>query len=113
MLDASGFVMAMQKMSQNVQEAGKPVNVEFGTVISITPLQISVDQKMILGVNQLILSRDVTNYTTTCTISWTHESGTKQITINNALKQGERVILLRLQEGQQYLVLDRVGGGTA
>lgn len=112
MADASGFVMAMQKLSQNTQLAGKPVNVEYGTVVSASPLQISVDQKMVLGVNQLVLSRNVTNYTTSCTVSWQYESGTKSIIINNALKAGDRVILLRQQEGQRYLVLDRIGGGT-
>ena len=35
-------------------------------------------------------------------------SGTKEITIHNALKVGDEVILLKKKGGQKYLVLDRV-----
>lgn len=30
---------------------------------------------------------------------------------NNHLEKGEEVILLRMQGGQKYIVLDRIGGG--
>lgn len=42
----------------------------------------------------------------------THDiEGTKQMTIHNHLEKGEEVILLRMQGGQKYIVLDRIGGG--
>jgi len=34
--------------------------------------------------------------------------GTKSITINNALKQNDKVILLQQAGGQKYIVLDKV-----
>lgn len=43
----------------------------------------------------------------------THDiEGTKQMTIHNALEKGEEVILIRQQEGQKYIVIDRIGGGS-
>ena len=35
-------------------------------------------------------------------------SGTKTITIHNALKVGDKVVLLRKQGGQSYFILDRI-----
>lgn len=37
-------------------------------------------------------------------------NGKKEILIHNSLKSGENVILLRMQGGQKFLVLDRVVG---
>lgn len=35
-------------------------------------------------------------------------NGTKSITIHNALKNGDKVILIRQQGGQKYVVLDKI-----
>ena len=37
-------------------------------------------------------------------------AGQKQITIHNSLNVGDEVILIRQQEGQKFLVVDRIGG---
>lgn len=37
--------------------------------------------------------------------------GRKQVLLHLALRQGEKVILLRMQGGQKFLVLDRLGEG--
>ena len=36
-------------------------------------------------------------------------NGQKQITIHNGLDVGDEVILIRQQEGQKFVVLDRIG----
>lgn len=47
----------------------------------------------------------------TTKLTHTHDiEGTKQMTIHNHLEKGEEVILLRMQGGQKYIVLDRIGG---
>lgn len=114
MADAAALVGAIKKAAQQAGDAAKPVSIEFGTVISTSPLQVQVDQKMPLGSAQLVLSRHVTNYSTTCTVNWNTSdgasvTGAKAITINNALAVGDRVILVRQQEGQKYLIFDRMG----
>lgn len=47
------------------------------------------------------------------TVKHAHDiEGRKQMTIHNGLLKGEKVILLRQQEGQKFIVWDRIGGGS-
>lgn len=126
--DASGLVEAIKKAAVEAVGAGKPVNVCFGKVVSEMPLIINVEQKMELGEQQLILTRNVTEYATTISVNWEtengggdtgetadgqhrhHVMGQKQAIIHNALKTGDEVIIIRQQEGQKYIVVDRIGG---
>lgn len=62
MPDASELVKIIKKTSKEAVEAGKPMNILFGKVISEEPLKINVEQKMVLGKAQLILSRNVTEH---------------------------------------------------
>ena len=58
--DANELVDTLKRAAVEAVEAGKPVNVYFGEVVSASPLKINVEQKIILGEKQLILSRNVT-----------------------------------------------------
>lgn len=146
MADGIQLTKAMRRNAIDAMESTKPVNVCFGTVVSSSPLKIDVEQRMVLGEGQLILTRNVTEYTTMVTVQWQTEleeirhkhqmknitddagdnitsanteyqevshkhdiEGTKQMTIHNALEKGEQVILIRQQEGQKFIVLDRIG----
>ena len=118
-------ILQMANLNENIKnialkafEESKPVNICYGIVKTINPLSIFVEQKMLLPAEFFVLSRNVTNYSATMTINWSTEnaqghnhsvSGDKTVTINNALKVGEKVILIRFQGGQDYLVLDRIG----
>lgn len=122
MPDATDLTKAIKKAALKAQESAKPVNICFGTVETTNPLTINVEQKMTLGEKQLVLCRSVTEYTTMATVQWETEQneqphkhsieGTKQMIIHNALEKGEGVILIRQQEGQKYIVIDRIGGGS-
>lgn len=105
MSDANELVNAMKRAALDAMEASKPVNLVFGEVVSISPLQITVEQKMILGVKQLALSRNVTEYTVKTTGGGIQD----EITIHNSLAVGDEVILMRQQGGQKFIVLDKVG----
>ena len=122
------LVKLIKRISDDAHNATKPVEVCFGKVQSIAPLQILVDQKLLLEAEQLILSRDVTEYQIDITtLSWLTENrsggggdaafashnhdiiGRKSIIVHNALIVGDEVILIREQGGQRYIVIDRVG----
>ena len=60
--DAVELVKTMKKAALDAMESSKPVAVYFGEVQSVSPLKINVEQKMILGEAQLILSRNVTDF---------------------------------------------------
>lgn len=129
--DANELVETLKRAAVEAMEAKKPVNVYFGEVVSAAPLKINVEQKMVLGEKQLILSRNVTNFKTSITggniknyyytgsttdsgtapvsPSHVHAVGKIEITVHNGLVVGDEVILLRQQKGQKFIVLDRVG----
>lgn len=144
LLDANELVALLKKAALDAVEASKPVNVYFGEVLSASPLKINVEQKMILGEKQLILSRNVTDFTRMVTVDWLTESslsththtvqgsdgngdsidlttgaknlahthkitGKKKIIVHNGLVVGDEVILIRQQEGQKFIVWDRIG----
>lgn len=125
MPDMGAFLTAMKQQAVNAMESTNPVNLLFGTVTQEKPLQITTDQMMVLGAAQLILTRNVTEHVLQVVTAWqtSKESGGSgdsafaahahnvtggEVTVKNALKAGERVILVRQQEGQRFLVLDRV-----
>ncbi|SYX84601.1 DUF2577 domain-containing protein [Paenibacillus alvei] len=80
--------------------AADPVSVIFGSVTSVTPIEINIDQRLSLTTEFLILSESVQEMTVDI-------SGTNYV-IRKGLQAGDTVILLRVQGGQQYVVLDRV-----
>ena len=129
--DANELVETLKRAAVEAMEAKKPVNVYFGEVVSAAPLKINVEQKMVLGEKQLILSRNVTNFKTSITggniknyyytgsttdsgtapvsPSHVHAVGKIEITVHNGLVVGDEVILIRQQEGQKFIVVDRIG----
>ncbi len=124
---AVDFLNLVKQATLSGVENSKPVSVIYGTVVSESPLRIKVDQKLILSMAQLKLSRNVTNYDVEMEVEHMTESssggsgdssfashshgydGKKVFRVNNALRLGEIVSLIREQGGQKFLVIDRVG----
>lgn len=74
MPDAAGLLKTIKKTAVDAVEASKPVNLCFGIVTSASPLKINVEQKMELGEAQLLLSRNVTDYTMKLEVNMETES---------------------------------------
>lgn len=130
MPDATELTKAIKKAASKAVKAEKPVEICFGEVTSISPLQILVDQKFTLGAAQLVLTRNVTNHKTmiaggnvqdyyyvrplpdisTAPVNPLHKHaiGKIEITVHNGLVVGDEVILIRQQGGQKYVVVDRI-----
>lgn len=125
---AAKSVEIVKRAALDAVNASNPSGIYFGTVISSSPLKISVEQKMILTEKQLVLTSLVQDFSVSMTVdhkteekgggsgSAAYEShyhdykGTKSFRIHLGLKSGEKVILLRVQGGQKYIVLDRIRG---
>lgn len=71
---AVDFVKIIKQAALDAVNAAKPVEVCFGKVTSEKPLKILVEQKMTLGEKQLVLSRNVTTFTTEVTVDWKSEN---------------------------------------
>lgn len=126
MFDANDFLNIVKKAAVEAVNTSQPSDFSFGKVTGVNPLKILVEQKMTLGAAQLVLTRNVTDFKTKVTVNWETEtksggsgessfdshshgvSGTKELTIHNALQVGDEVILLKKKGGQKYLVIDRV-----
>lgn len=130
---AAELVEAIKQLSIAAVNATKPMQFSFGVVESGNPLQIRLDQKMLLSDEFLILTNAVKDHAVDISVSWntmdetehvhgngnngadtkpsSHKhgiQGRKKITIHNGLTAGEKVLLFRVQGGQSYVVIDRV-----
>lgn len=82
----------------------KPTSIVFGQVTSIDPLKISIDQKLILTSAQLILTNNVRDYDLEMTV----DSINKTFSVHNGLILGDEVIMIQVQGGQKFIVMERV-----
>lgn len=124
--DTVKFVETVKSIALSAVRATKPMEVIYGTVKQINPLKVELNQKLILEEDDLILTDNVTDFETEITtLEWFTENkgggsgdaafeshkhelkGKKKIIVHNSLKAGEKVILLRVQGGQQFVVLNR------
>ena len=74
MLNANDLLIAIKKAALEAVEASQPSNFLFGKVTSVKPLKVLVEQKMTLGAAQLVLTRNVTNFTTKVSVDWKTEN---------------------------------------
>ena len=88
-------------------EEKKPCNYVIGTVVTAKPLKIKLSDSDGLELTEefLHLARNVTDFETTVI---TDELIKKKIKVHNALKKGDKVLMIRKAGGQDYIVIDRV-----
>lgn len=133
-LDFNELVRAVKQAALEAVQADNPIAVCYGTVTAVGPLEITTDQKLVLKEELLLLTDNVRDYNVELsTISGSGSAegphytesesggsgyaefashahryqGRKKWKVHNALKMGERVILLRCDGGQRFIVLDR------
>ncbi|GAB6927045.1 DUF2577 domain-containing protein [Paenibacillus sp. JCM 10914] len=90
----------IKKASLSAVGSTNPVAVQYGTVTSVHPLEVNVDQRFSLTEDFLVVGESMTEYKLTI-------SGEEYI-IRKGLAIGDTVLLIRYQGGQTYLVLDRL-----
>lgn len=123
--DMSDIIRAIRKSVLDSLNTQKLTNIVYGTVESIAPLKIRVDQKLLLEQEQLKFTRAVMDYEVDMTVdhltqeraggsgdaayaSHNHEyKGRKKFLIHNGLIVGDRVTMIRAHGGQQYLIIDK------
>lgn len=113
------IIRSIRKIVLDAVNAQKLSDVVYGTVISVSPLKVQIDQKLTLEAEHLKLTRAVMDYEVemtvdhvtepaTCTVSHSHEyKGRKKFMIHNGLVVGDKVTMIRAHGGQQYLIIDK------
>ncbi|WP_418302859.1 DUF2577 domain-containing protein [Lysinibacillus fusiformis] len=119
------ILIEIQKLVLGVLNAQKLTTIAYGTVISVSPLEVQVDQKLTLKEEQLKLTRAVMDYEVDMTVEHTTEDcsggvgeaafashnhdykGRKKFLIHNGLVVGDKVTMIRAHGGRQYLIIDK------
>lgn len=113
------IVKSIQKTSKETTAAMDPVTICFGVVTKEEPLEIMVEQRLPLTKDDLILTRAVSDHEIDLTrgISpsgsyiergWEFREVDKwRYKVHNKLEVDDIVILMRMQGGQKYIVIDK------
>lgn len=108
----ASMIETIKQASVNAIGANNPLDIQFGTIID-DDLTIQIDQKRILPKDFFIVPEQMTAYAVdlthnhTCSDSLTSNSlGT--VVIREGLKKGDVVILLKIEQGARFLILDKV-----
>ncbi len=83
----------IRKASLGAVSNTNPMAVVYGTVINTAPLEINIDQRFTLPASVLVIPETISKLS----------SGTQ-----TGLQLNDRVLMLRVQGGQSYVVLDRL-----
>ena len=114
--------MIGNKLVSIIQEAAKPsasfsTDVLVGTVTSVAPLTVLVDNRYTIGADFLVRTSLVSTFEVDMTVEHQTENanghvhdykGRKTFTVHLGLAVGESVMLLRCQEGQKFIIIDRL-----
>lgn len=81
----------IKKAALDAVNATRPVNVVFGVLASVSPLSVTIDQKLTLDEDFLVITKHMDD-----------------LILSEELTVGDRLVLLQMQGGQRYLILDKV-----
>lgn len=126
MADYVALLNVIKKASQDVIGEGVPSGVEIGLVVAVNPLEIELENKLALPADFFLLTKNTCEWSVDMTVDHNTElaaggsgdaqyeshkhgyKGRKTYLVHNGLAVGDKVILLREQGGQRYVVLDKV-----
>lgn len=99
------LIQIIKQASIEAVDQSSPMSIAYGTVTKTNPLEINIEQlKNSISGDMILLTSNVMDKNTEIKIG-----GSKIDTIiYNGLKTGEKVLLLRVDGGQKYIVLDRL-----
>lgn len=115
-MGAEKLLKAIQTVQRNEQQRSSPTDFLYGTVMSISPLTVQTEDKLLIGEDFLVLSTLCRKFVVTV-LAHEHEESTKQktdqqltsVVLWRGLAVGDRVRMLRCSGGQRFYLLDREG----
>ncbi|MBY9078313.1 DUF2577 domain-containing protein [Paenibacillus sp. HN-1] len=105
---------AIKRAAQEAVAAAGPVIIQMGIVTSVNPLKVIVDNRLELTKDVLLLPESLTELK--LDLSHAHSTGggmtgeamVEPIILRNGLSAGDKLLLIRMQGGQRYVVIDRL-----
>ncbi|MEK5235471.1 DUF2577 domain-containing protein [Paenibacillus sp. FSL L8-0470] len=94
---------AIKRAAQEAVDAAGPVQVQLGVVTKVNPLEVLVDNRLSLTEDFLIIPETLLGLTVAI--------GLQEIEIRKPLASGDKLLLIRMQGGQRYVIMDRVVNG--
>lgn len=114
----------LQQMIQQTMNASQLTDLQVGTVTSTSPLEITISPAMaplragVLYFTSAVVEKKITKNSLIDSVVC-YENGTAlpsdndYIFLNTALSAGDRVLLLRVQSGQKFIILSRIFEGVS
>jgi len=99
---------AFQLAIQQSIKAMKLADMATGTVLSETPLAVQLDVSVPPIPEQALLLTDAVKPKSVTAPVQGGEGGTVTVVIQEALKAGDKVLMLRVMKGQKYVILSRL-----
>ncbi len=94
----------IKDIAKDDYKASNPIEIKYGVVSDAENLDISLSSQMTLNKRMLLLTDNVRDYEVDVEIDGNH----RKMKVYNGLKYGDRVVLIRFEAGQKYLVVSRV-----
>lgn len=117
------MIQIIKQAAIEAVEQSSPMTIAYGTVTKTNPLEINVEQRMNIKGDMILLTSNVVDIEVMVEVDDNTEDangpdkhkhkyqGIKKHIHKKSLKVGEKVLLLRIQGGQKYIVLDRLVSG--
>ena len=101
---STGLVVAIKKAALDAIENSQMCDFRYGEVINVSPIKVKTTNNLIIPSSLLVVPEHLTDRA----IEMVIDDEVKTVIINESLKLGDNVVLLRKQGGQSYFILDRI-----
>lgn len=97
---STGLLEIVKQAAINVIENKQMCDLRYGEVVSVSPLKIKLTPQLTIPSSVIVVPRQLTSYEV--------QLNGSTIIVDNSLRIGDKVALLRKQGGQSYFVLDKI-----
>ncbi len=111
------FTEAVQEIAVKAVSGTKPAEIRLAEVRSVDPLSVYLPGAFPISSEALTLTQKVTDYEVEVEVEWETETasnhkhiikGKKTMKVCNGLKKGDKVLILRSQGGDKYIIMDKL-----
>ena len=99
----SELIGVIQRIVQNTINSMNMADKATGTVESVSPLRVKIDSSIQSVPSAALLLTDTVRERVVPV-----QGGQGTVTVREGLKEGDRVLMLKVQNGQQYIILSRI-----